>query len=485
MEYEAVHPRYGSWMRDESGLEGNAQGVLLPRSIDELAGMMANAAREGRSLTVQGARTGLCGGAVPDGGLVLCLMQLDGMRLSDAFGEETLVAQAGASMQAIAALAQKSGHFFPAAPTEPSATIGGVYATGASGLYSLRYGAAARYVRALRWVTPQGAVWDIPRGKYIFDEKGCPLPNSSMLSGRALYADTRLPRSPVSAGIPRPGMDLIDLLVGSEGHLGVAAQLELELLLLPRALWGVVFFFEKDEALLRYTEWLSGWHGRQGAETLRCAEVFDEGALRLLAGSEAQSGLIKGLGGFPQGAHVALYVELDGGEEDALEVQLAELLDGFAQVGGNEADTWAESGETGVARLRALRHAVTELARPGAGAVRMETDYIGPAEKHGEYWRMYKQGLNDSGLRGVVYGHVLQNHMQVELLPRDAEQAMVAKELMCRWAAQVVRDGGQLAGGHGLGCLKRALATKFMPDVCKEHFAGLKSQLDPQGVMGL
>ena len=119
------------------------------------------------------------------------------------------------------AAAQRAGQFYPPDPTETSASIGGTIATNASGSRSLKYGATRRWVERLRVVLADGRVMDVARGEAIdFDPGAIPLPDVTKNTAGYLL---------------RPGMDWVDLFVGSEGTLGVVTEARLRLLPAPPA----------------------------------------------------------------------------------------------------------------------------------------------------------------------------------------------------------------------------------------------------------
>lgn len=461
-------------LRDESGLVGHAAAVAYPASAEELADIMRGAYTDGTAVTVQGGQTGLAGGAVPMGGLALNLQRMH--RVLRAEGD-TLLAEAGATLQQVDAEARRLGRFFAPNPTEDTATLGGVYATGAAGPGGLRHGAASRHIKRLLWCTPAGELWDIPRGNFVFDEGGCPLPDGTRLACRTDAACGFLP-----FGTPRPGLDLIDFLAGSEGRLGVAAQLEISLLPRPAALWGVLYFWRHQRDAESFVAWLE----QSQVKTLQAAEFLDEAALQTIRDAKASHAPLKALPDMPPDATTALYVELAGDDPDALEEMLYAQLEQFVALGGREEDTWAVDGEAETRKLRNLTHALTELAGEAAavaGHTRMETDFTGPPARFADYLAMYRQGMVQAWVPGFVYGHALQNGLRAVLLPQNDTQKAAARALVRKWAAQVAADGGLLVSEHGVGRLKQALVDEFLPQNCRAQRQAIKSFFDPKGML--
>lgn len=488
MMLQDVLPAYESFLRDESRLVGQAGKIAFPTDAGMLAEALEQAHAQNLAVTVQGARTGLVGGAAPRGGLAINLSKMS--RILGKHQEKDCVllrAEAGATLDEINAEARGEGYFFAPNPTEGTATIGGIYTSGAAGPSSLRFGQTSFYVQALRWLTPKGDVWDVARGEYVFDAEGCALPY-----GGRLTCNTGLPQSPVAACIPRPGTDLIDFLAGSEGKLGIAAEFELRLLPKPAEVWGLLFFFEDEAQAFAFAPLLQVWQQGEGEALLTAAEYYDNASLTCLAAASAQNSLLKGIPAFPQNGKAAIYLELGGNEADALETALYKLLEHFAEAGGDEESTWAVSGETEVARLRSLRHVLPELAGTltdearlaGLDTPRLETDFTGPPEKFADYVNMYHTGMRQAGVEGFVYGHLLQNRIHAALLPKTEQQLSHCEALVQQWAGQVAADGGLLASENGVGQLKLALIQEFLPEGHKQLFCALKVAFDPENRMG-
>jgi FAD/FMN-containing dehydrogenase len=244
-----------SYLEDASGYRGHADRLLVPGSEAELVEALRGL-RE--PLTIAGAGTGLTGGRVARGGAELSLERFAEIEIFPGYA----VAGAGAALRDLQAAARRTGQFYGPDPTEWTASVGGSIATNASGSRSFFYGATRRHVRALRVAFAGGEVRGFRRGEAIdFEAPRVPQPRSRKHS----------------AGYPlAPGMDWVDLFVGSEGTLGIVLEAELALLPLPDdLLTGVIFFGDDDRAL----EAVDAWRPFAG---LRMLEYFDRGSLDLL-----------------------------------------------------------------------------------------------------------------------------------------------------------------------------------------------------------
>jgi FAD/FMN-containing dehydrogenase len=187
------------WLSDWRGLyKGQAQAVVRPRTTDEVATCLALCQQAGVPVVPRGGNTGLCGGATPDSGaanVVLSLDRMNAVRAIDTVAN-TMVAEAGAILGNLRRAAQEAGRLLPLSlAAEDSSQIGGNVATNAGGVNVVRYGMARELVLGLEAVLPTGEVFH---------------------GLRTLRKDNT-------------GYDLKQLLIGSEGTLGVITAVALRL----------------------------------------------------------------------------------------------------------------------------------------------------------------------------------------------------------------------------------------------------------------
>ncbi len=135
-----IGDEYADFLYDESRREGRAEKIAFPTSTDEVREALQIAAENGWPITVQGGRTGITGGCVPEGGLILNLSRMTA--IGDLKGDRMTV-QPGAVLADIRdtiAGIHDPALFFPSVLSEISATIGGMVANNASGARSFRCG---------------------------------------------------------------------------------------------------------------------------------------------------------------------------------------------------------------------------------------------------------------------------------------------------------------------------------------------------------
>lgn len=474
MKPEPIFPQYERYLSDESRLKGHADAIVFPKDAGELAATLRSASQSGMPVTLQGACTGLSGGAVPRGGLVVNLSRMNGINGINGLGPSgdraLLHVQAGVTLERIEAEAAHHGLFFPPNPSEKTATIGGMYATGASGISGIRFGEMSRYVEDLTWVTLAGEIWSVRRGERLFSKKGCALPDGRLLEGSLAGAEE--------------GRDLVDFLAGNEGRLGAAAEFRLLLLPEPRDCWGAVFFFREDDAAHAFARALYGWR-RAHAELLYAAEYFNERALEFIAGGNERGGKASALPGFPKGAKSALYVEIRGDDPEELLRALEAQLGMFMEVGGSDDCTWAENGP-GVRKLRDMRHRLVERigAKPCApdGGGKLSACFSAAPERFADCLEIYEKGLTESGLPGALYGHLFENVLHMSLAPRDESGREVCIKLLRALARAAEENGGASPDEYGEGRRERPWADSA---ACKGRAARKKALAAFFGARGL
>ena len=154
------------------------------------------------------------------GETMLSTAKLRGIRI---IGNDRVRVQAGVTIAEIDRELARAGKYYPPAPTFDGAFAGGTIATNAAGAATFKYGSTRKWVEAVTVVLPSGDVLDIERGATHAHDDGhfdLQLANQSRRVEIPRYRPPDVPK--VSAGYwAEPGMDLIDLFIGSEGTLGI------------------------------------------------------------------------------------------------------------------------------------------------------------------------------------------------------------------------------------------------------------------------
>src|SRR5947209_19739357 len=163
-----------SYFSDASNMRGgHAERVIFPENAQEIADVLGEATRERVPVTVAGAGTGIVGGRVPFGGIVLATNRLN--RIREIVRERDggwVIAEAGVVLADFQRAVGERGLIYPPDPTEWSCYLGGTVATNASGARTFKYGPTRNFVRRLKVAFPTGDVIDLRRGSVKVDEKG-------------------------------------------------------------------------------------------------------------------------------------------------------------------------------------------------------------------------------------------------------------------------------------------------------------------------
>jgi len=492
-----IRDRHASMLADESRLSADAVKVIyFPRSMEEIAGAFRELREGVLTCVISGGRTGIAGGAVPVGAdAVISLEKLKGFFPPDRDGEKFFVrAEAGVTLKELEeelarrAQDQRPALRFPVDPTERGAQLGGMAATNASGPRTFRHGSTRDWIRGLALVLTDGSLVKVRRGDVRADGLRFRITGrDGAVRDIPLPAAAAVPRVKSAAGyFIRPGMDIVDLLAGSEGTLGVIAELEFRLEEKPEATMGILVGTKDEDEALDLVEAVR----RAKDIPLQAIEYFDPDSIRMLKERKEEEGHGSSLPECPFRDGAAVYLEAAG---NALMIEEAggRLSDLVSSLGIPGNRTWAARDDRGIELQKLFRHAVPETVNAWIGRRKqihpglhkVGTDFAVPDGALRQMFTLYRQGLREQGLRSVVFGHIGNNHVHVNVLPRDSGEMEAAQELYLRWAQAAVRLGGAVSGEHGIGRLKKdLLAIQYPPDVL-EAMRHLRKAFDPAGIL--
>jgi FAD/FMN-containing dehydrogenase len=428
-------------IEDASGFRGEAERVVMPASESELLEIIATASRDSIPITIGGARTGLTGGCVPQGGgWAVSLEKFRRLEVCPGLA----IAGPGVSLDALQSEVARTRQFYAPDPTERTASVGGTIATNASGSRSFRYGSTRRHILGLRVALMDGRVLHVRRGEPVdFDVPALPLPNTTKNT----------------AGYPlAPGMDWIDLFAGSEGTLGIVTEAQLQLLPAPgEVLAGIVFMISDGAAL----DVVDAWRRIPG---LRMIEYFDANSLDFLRPQYPE---------IPARAAAALLIEQEAGDIDFWADHAPE-------------DSWFAASDQDRERFRRFRHALPELVNDTMrrrGFMKLGSDYAVPLARSREMLAFYHSDLMQHELQYVIFGHIGDAHVHVNILPKSPEEFEAGQRLMLHFARHAVELGGTVSAEHGLGKRKaHLLELQYTPEQI-EAMKAVKLRFDPQWLL--
>ncbi len=427
---------------------GKALAVVRPGNTPEVAALVKACALAGVSIVTQGGNTGLVGGSIPDDSgrqVVLSLGRMNTVRSIDA-ANLTMTADSGCILQNLQDVAEKAGFLFPLSlAAEGSCTIGGNLATNAGGTQVVRYGNARDLCLGLEVVTAQGEIWH-------------------GLSG--LRKDNT-------------GYDLRDLLVGSEGTLGIITAATLKLYPMPAArltAWASVPSMDHAVTLLGLA------HKHLGAG-LTGFEVMGQFALSLVAKHYPQQRVPL----WQDAPYCVLLENSDHESESHARTQFEKLLE-TAFEDGCVTDAVVAENLTQANQLWHIRESIP-LAQAEEG-LNIKHDISIAVSRIPEFVATTDALLEAAipGVRLVNFGHLGDGNLHYNVqAPADGN----SKAFLLDREAQVntiVYDSvayfdGSISAEHGVGSLKLDKLEHHKSPVALGMMRAIKQALDPQGTM--
>lgn len=227
------------------------------------------------------------------------------------------------------------------------------------------------------------------------------------------------------------------------------------------------------------------------ASVIAALEYFDRPALELLESQRRSNPAFSDLPQVPLQGAVAVYVELQGDDERNLEGRLLEAVEKLSHSGGSEENAWMATTPAELQRLKDYRHAVPEAVnlliderrRRHPELTKLGTDMAVPDSELQAMMGRYREDLAASGLQAVKFGHIGDNHIHVNILPRDPRDYEEGRRLYEGWAEEVVARGGTVSAEHGVGKLKAAFLRKMYGERGVEQMRALRALFDPAGLL--
>ncbi|MBU1357522.1 MAG: FAD-binding oxidoreductase [Gammaproteobacteria bacterium] len=429
---------------------GKALAVVRPADTQQVAQVVKLCAASGTAIVPQGGNTGLAVGSIPDASgtqVLLSLQRLNTIRGIDAHNL-TMTAEAGCVLQTLQEAAEKAGFLFPLSlAAEGSCTIGGNLATNAGGTQVLRYGNARDLCLGLEVVTPQGEVWQGTSG---------------------LRKDNT-------------GYDLRDLLIGSEGTLGIITAATLKLYPLPAArltAWAAVPSLDQAVTLL-------GLAHKHLGSGLTGFEVMGRFALGLVAKHFPDMRIP-----FADDESVPYCVLLENSDSESEEharARFEALLETAFEDGCVTDAVVAES----IAQAHQLWHVRESipLAQAEEGP-NIKHDISVVVSRIPDFVRDTDALLlrEYPGARLVNFGHLGDGNLHYNVqAPADSDPAAFMREHEDR-INTLVYDAvetfeGSFSAEHGVGSLKIGKLEKHKPQVALDMMRAIKRGLDPLNIL--
>jgi FAD/FMN-containing dehydrogenase len=453
------------YLRDASNYSGGrADEVLIPRNVDELVRTLKN---DLRPVTISGAGTGLNASRISPEGIIISLEQLN--ELCTVKNGEIWLGPA-VSLMSLQELLKKTNYFYPPNPTETNASIGGTLATNASGSRSYKFGVTRNFVNAVDCVLANGRRVLVKRGHKIND----PLLMDDGSEIRFPEVKYTSPNCKNTAGyFVQPGMDWLDLFIGSEGTLGIFVSICLKLLPRPNAFFSGILFFEKEEFC-----WELSSKIKLTTVVSPCSlEYFDRYSLDLLREKYPN---------IPLQAKAALFFEEDVADQKDYDFIFETWIEFLTNKNILLDESWFAQDQNDVQVFHEFRHQIPMLVNEKnsrAGREKIGTDMAVPDKFFIDMMTFYNKTLFGKGLPYVIFGHLGDNHLHINLLP-DSSQQKLAESLYDEIARKIISWDGTVSAEHGIGKKKKKYFYEMVGKENIEDLKKIKNILDPQGRLG-
>lgn len=411
--------------------------VVAPRDADAISRVMRLAREHRVPVTPRGGGTGLSGGALPvHGGIVLSTRALNRILEIDTINLMAVV-EPGVITQVFQEAVEAEGLFYPPDPaSRGSCFLGGNLAECSGGPRAVKYGVTKDFVTGVEAVLPDGS----------FIRHG----------GKLLKNVT--------------GYNLTQLLIGSEGTLGIITKIYFRLLPLPRHRLLLLIPYDGLEACARTVPAIM--HAGIVPSAL---EFMERDAIEI-----AERHLGKP---FPNaGAAAQLLIEIDGNDEAAIQRDAERITEIAMAEGGT--DVLAADTPTRMGELWALRRSLGIAVK--SESTYKEEDTVVPRGNLVPLLLGVKEIAARYGIRTVCYGHAGDGNLHVNILKMDLSEERWVRELppMIREIFELtVSLGGLISGEHGIGYVQK----DYLPIALSPSELGvmraIKKALDPEGIL--
>ena len=487
---------------------GHAAGVARPATEADVAALVASASR----VLPIGAQSSLTGGATPMGDLVLDLQRLD--RIVSIRQDEAIV-QPGVPIGVLQAALARDDRFYPPAPTFDGACAGGVVATNAAGAATFKYGTTRDWVRRMTVVLATGDVLDLNRGETTAHADGYFAIVTAEGTIRVPVPSYHMPNVPkCSAGyFAAPGMDLVDLFVGSEGTLGIVTEVTFGVVA-PAPRTAMVWIPLPSEgaateltAMLRHAAREAWRHAAVRGVDVAAIEHLDARSLAIVReDGAAQRRQVS----VPEDAQAALLIQIElpadavptpeaayreignALSEDAPATPLVRLCRLLATAGVLDRAEIALPGDRRQEHLLAVREAVPEgvnrrvgeaKRRHGAAIEKTAADMIVPFDRFDDSLRLFHRAFDSRNLDYAVWGHISDGNVHPNVIPATMEDVVRGRQAILECGREIVRLGGCPLAEHGVGRnpVKQALLRQLYGAEGIAAMRAVKAALDPRG----
>jgi len=471
--------QFQNYLTDASNYSGFADSVYIPENGAEVSELLKSFNEKKVRVTVSGNGTGLNGGRVAEGGVILSVEKLNKVLELNIDGKYIRV-EPGFMLKDLQELVESKGLFYPPDPTENNCFIGATVATNASGARTFKYGPTRDYVLALKLVLPNGEIVLLERGQLFSNGYTGKLKTTTGTEINFSIPDYEMPPIKNAAGYYcKPNVDLIDLFIGSEGTLGIITELKLKLIDLPKNVLSCIAFFAAEDDSMNFIDEARELSLNNSNDNLHALglEFFDFNSLEFLRPEFPN---------IPQNAQAAVWFEEDfSGDEDEVVMRWIELLQKY---NCDEESVWLATNKKEQEHFHVFRHSISlkvNEVMSRRGLKKVGTDIAVPVLNFRQFHLWLKKIVADANLDFVIYGHYGNCHPHLNMLPKDEEEYKKAKSLYGDICTEAIRLNGTISAEHGIGKLKRDYLIKMFGEDNIRKMAVLKLAFDPNRILNI
>jgi glycolate oxidase len=417
--------------------------VVKPGNTQEVSEILKLATREMIPVTPRGGATGLCGGCVPQyGGIVLSLERMNNLLKIDNVNQMAEV-EAGVTLSEFYSRIEDSGLFFPPHPGEESAMLGGIISTNAGGARAVKYGVIRNYVRGLEVVLPSGDIIH--------------------LGGKLMKSST--------------GYNLLNLLIGSEGTLGVITKAVIQLLTPPEVIRSLIIPYDMLEKAIDSVPYLIE------RKIMPLAVEFVPIEVIQITKEFLKKRWPSSLGS------THLMIILDASSEEEMD-RLSEVV----------AAACLEKGalDVFVADSPKKQQQVLEIRSKIYEAIKKHTleilDIVVPRAEIAGHVRKVQEVSHKYGIWLPTFGHAADGNVHTHIMGARYEDRKIIPLPEKIWKPQLenVRKalykdckdrGGMISGEHGIGIVKKPYLSYVLGEKEISLMRGIKNWFDPHGIL--
>ena len=409
--------------------------VVFAATTEDVSAVLRLANDTGTPVVTRGSGTGLSGGSVPAADcIVLCTVKMEAILEVDA-ANLTMTVEPGVTTVQIAEAAGEAGLFYPPDPGSMKiSTIGGNVAENSGGLRGLKYGVTRNYVMGLEIVLPDGEV---------------------MWLGNKCVKDVA-------------GFSLKDVMIGSEGTLGVITKVLLKLIPKPAAKKTMVATFGAMDAAAQTVSDIIA------AQIIPCTLEFLDRTTIHCVEDFAKVGL-------PLDCEALLLMETDG--HPAAVAEEAAKMEELAKANGAMDVRVAADADEAEQLATARRSAFSALARLAPTTI-LE-DATVPRSELAHMIRFVAEVAKKHDLKIGTFGHMGDGNLHPTFLTDERNEAEIHRvhEAFTEIFDEAIRLGGTITGEHGIGLAKKEFLPKFAGQAQMRLMRDLRKTIDPKGIL--